>query len=138
MNLYEFKEEYNLIILNIQKILNEIVMLRNSLEPGANDIKETAVQTSVKKDTMTDKIARIVQLEDELKELYRKADNSLSVVNAMENILKQFNDIDRLIYIDYYFKGYSVIKIATMRGISRASVYRKLEKIEKKLKSETK
>lgn len=137
MNLYKFKEEYNLIILNIKKITNEIIMLRNSLEPGANDIKDEAVQTSVRKDKITDKIATIVQLEKKLKELGNKADNYKSTIEEMEKILKQFNDDDQLIYLEYHLKGYSMIKIATKREIDKSTVSRKIKKIEEKLKNAT-
>ena len=133
MNLYELQKEYNSKKTFLKYARNKIIYLRNSLEPRASGIKEEAVSGSRYKKDISDTMAEIIYLEEEIK-MYEEELNLLTpILQELEDQFKEYNDIYKRIYYDYYIKGYNADKIGLKYYYSRAQVYNIINKIDEEL-----
>lgn len=136
MNLYELQKEYNGKKTLLKYARNKIIYLRNSLEPGASGIKEEVVSGSRYKKDISDTMAEIIYLEEEIK-MYEEELNLLTpILQELEDQFKEYNDIYKRVYYDYYIKRDSADKIGLKHCYSRAQVYNIINKIDEELNCE--
>ena len=136
MNLYELQKEYNYKKTLIKYARNKIIYLRNSLEPGASGVKEEVVSGSRYKKDIADTMAEIIYLEEEIKMYEEELDLMNSALDELERQFKEYNDIYKQIYHDYYIKGYTADKIGLKHCYSRAQVYNIINKVDEELNCE--
>lgn len=136
MNLYELQKEYNSKKTLLKYAKNKIIYLRNSLEPGSSGIKEEVVSGSRYKKDISDTMAEIIYLEEEIK-MYEEELNLLTpILQELEDQFKEYNDIYKRVYYDYYIKRDSADKIGLKHCYSRAQVYNIINKIDEELNCE--
>jgi uncharacterized FlgJ-related protein len=134
MSLYELQKEYNYKKTLIKYAKNKLKYLRNSLEPGASKMQEEVVSGSRRKKDISDTMAEIIYLEEEIK-MYEEELNLLTpILQELEDQFKEYNDIYKRIYYDYYIKGYTADKIGLKYCYSRAQVYNIINKVDEELK----
>ncbi len=136
MNLYELQKEYNYKKTLIKYAKNKLKYLRNSLEPGASKMQEEVVSGSRRKKDIADTMTEIVKLEEEIKMYTEELELLSPTLQELEEQFKEYNDIYKSIYYEYYIKGYSADKIGLRHCYSRAQVYRIINKIDEELCSE--
>ena len=133
MNIYELQKEYNILLAQIQLCTRMACELRTTAEsPKIPQLDRISVQGHGKKRDMTDTVIPIIDWEDRGKELEKKLAFYRDTIAEMEKILKEFGDIEQLMYLEYYLKGYSALKIGMRYGIDKSTVYKKIKKIEMK------
>ena len=115
---------------------SEIVELRNTVK--ATQYEKDLVQGSHKRTDTSDVIAKVVEMEKELRKAQEEYDRLVSLINQLEEGYKLFNDRDKLIYLEYYCKGYSAIKIGMRYGITDRQVRKIVRNIEKSISQEKK
>ncbi len=136
MNLYELQKEYNYKKTLIKYAKNKLKYLRNSLEPGASRMGKEVVSGSRYKKDISDTMAEIIYLEEEIK-MYEEELNLLTpILQELEDQFKEYNDIYKRIYYDYYIKGYTADKIGLKHCYSRAQVYNIINKVDEELNCE--
>ena len=65
-------------------------------------------------------------------------DNNIEEIHKIENKLKKMKEIDRTIFLDFYYSSKSIKDIAKEKNISQFSVKQRLYRIRKKIRKEVK
>lgn len=131
MDLYELEKEKKIIESKIQSKKERIEIERSKLEVGATDYSKVMVQSSHKKDTMTDVIAVIVEMEKDIEYLETRLKQNEKEVNRLYNIYSQYKERDKQIYLEKKLLGWSNAKISVKHG---GITKQYINKIVKKIK----
>ena len=65
-------------------------------------------------------------------------DNNIEEIHKIENKLKKMKEIDRTIFLDFYYSSKSIKDIAKEKNISQFSVKQRLYRIRNKIRKEVK
>ena len=65
-------------------------------------------------------------------------DNEIEEINKIEKKLKNMKEIDKAIFLDFYYSSKSIKDIAKEKNISKFSVKQRLYRIRKKIRKEVK
>lgn len=65
-------------------------------------------------------------------------DNEIEEINKIEKKLKDMKEIDKAIFLDFYYSSKSIKDIAKEKNISKFSVKQRLYRIRKKIRKEAK
>lgn len=85
-----------------------------------------------KKATIDDKLGRIEELEERIKELDLDYNSMNDELDRQISILQEANERDRTIYLQY-LKGYSNAKLQVLHGIGERQIQRIIKKIKEEL-----
>lgn len=131
MDLYDLEKEKKILESKIQSKKERIEIERTKLEPKATDYTKVMVQSSHKKDSMTDVIAIIVEMEQDIEYLETRLKQNEKEVNRLYNIYNQYKERDKQIYIEKKLLGWSNAKISVRHeGISRQYINKIIKKIK--------
>ena len=131
MDLYDLEKEKKILESKIQSKKERIEIERTKLEPKATDYSKVMVQSSHKKDSMTDVIAIIVEMEQDIEYLETRLKQNEKEVNRLYNIYNQYKERDKQIYIEKKLLGWSNAKISVRHeGISRQYINKIIKKIK--------
>ena len=84
----------------IQSDKEELEEIRSLATSISNDISKERVQTSTSNDKMTDIIAKIVDLENEIKEEIKKF---IDLKKEVRDIISQVEDVDERLFLRYRY-----------------------------------
>ena len=131
MDLYDLEKEKKILESKIQSKKERIEIERTKLEPKATDYTKVMVQSGHKKDSMTDVIAIIVEMEQDIEYLETRLKQNEKEVNRLYNIYNQYKERDKQIYIEKKLLGWSNAKISVRHeGISRQYINKIIKKIK--------
>ena len=65
-------------------------------------------------------------------------DNEIEEINKIEKKLKNMKEIDKTMFLDFYYSSKSIKDIAKEKNISQFSVKQRLYRIRKKIRKEVK
>ena len=131
MDLYDLEKEKKILESKIQSKKERIEIERTKLEPKATDYTKVMVQSSHTKDSMTDVIAIIVEMEQDIEYLETRLKQNEKEVNRLYNIYNQYKERDKQIYIEKKLLGWSNAKISVRHeGISRQYINKIIKKIK--------
>lgn len=135
MNLYELQKEYKIVLANIDFLNKKIRNERETMQsPKTVKLDKILVGGSAPRSDLSDGVSKIVDWENEINKLERELSEYKPFIDELEAILKEFNDRDQLIYLEYHLKGYTAILIGHRYGITDSMVYKILKKVEKSLR----
>jgi len=106
--------------------------LRAKLEKTTSNLKDVIVGGS-RSSTFDITLSKIQEIENRIQELDYEYQVRLNELSRLENIFKEYNDEDQLVYIDYKIRKYSIVRICMKYGISKSTLYNKIKKIESEL-----
>lgn len=135
MNLYTLQKEIKEKHLYQTLLLEKICLLRTRLEPKSSDASKEICSGGVGID-IADIVHQIVELEKELKQIESEICLYKPILSELERLLKEYNEIPKLMYFEYYVKGYSADNIGIRHSYSRAQVYNIINKLDQELKAE--
>ena len=134
MNLYDLKEEVEELRVFQNNHMKQIKELRNKIE-SPRTTSYTPVKAKGKPIALEKTLDRLTILECEFEESVERLDELKPLIDELEAIYKQYNDRDKLIYLEKKIKGWTNIKIAMRHGISVATVKRITSKINNQIKN---
>lgn len=132
MNLIDLKRKVRELTAFIKYQEAEIEEQRNTIK-GTNYDK-TIVSGTPKRQDMSDVVARIVEMEQDVEKAQKEYDRIIPLINELEAGYKELNDRDKLIYLEYHCKGYSAVKIGMRYNLKERQVYNIIKNIEEKIK----
>lgn len=134
MNLIDLKRKVSELtsFINYQK--NEVEEARNTLKSSRYDVEQVG---GTKKHDISDVIVKITELEKEVEIAQKEYDRLMPLLKELEDGYKQYNDRDKLIFLEHYCKGYSAVKIGLRYGITDRQVRNILHKTNKRIRKET-
>lgn len=127
--IYRLKKEMLINRNRRQSLADKQAQLRASLEKTTSSLKDTVVGGS-RKSSFDFKLNKITEIENEIKELDCEFEILSKEIEIHEQILKEFNDIKQLVYLEYKLKNINPIKIQMKYGISKSTFYRIINEIE--------
>lgn len=136
MNLIDLKRKIRESATFINYLKAEINELRNPLK--VTDTTKEIVSGSRKRQDTSDVIAKIVEMEQDLEIAQRGYDRMISTMKELEKGYEELGERDKRIYIEYWLKNYSTVKIGCRYGISDRQVRNILKNIEHKLEKDKK
>lgn len=119
-NLFELKKRKNELEIFIKFHKNRINQLKDTLNISRYS-KEPKIDQIKNKD-ISDIMVNIEKIEAKLLPKEEEYNDMLDLINELEKNYKSNNERDKLIYLEYYLKGYSSIKIGILHGISDRQV----------------
>ena len=139
MNLYDLQKEVNTKRAFLKNIIETVKELRYKLEsPKVTKFDKIAVQGHGAGNPTDEIITRLSELESMVIDIERELELKTPLIRELEAILREFNDIDQLIYVEYHLKGYSAIKLAQKYNYSVRQIYNIIKRVEDRLKDCTK
>lgn len=132
MNLIDLKRKVRELTAFIKYQEAEIEEQRNTIK-GTNYDK-TIVSGTPKRQDMSDVVARIIEMEQDVEKAQKEYDRIIPLINELEAGYKELNDRDKLIYTDRILKGYSMAKLECKYGLCERQIRRILKKVEKNIK----
>lgn len=132
MNLIDLKRKVRELTAFIKYQEAEIEEQRNTIK-GTNYDK-TIVSGTPKRQDMSDVVARIIEMEQDVEKAQKEYDRIIPLINELEAGYKELNDRDKLIYLEYHCKGYSAVKIGMRYNLKERQVYNIIKNIEEKIK----
>ena len=106
--------------------------LRAKLEKTTSNLKDVIVGGS-RSSTFDITLSKIQEIENRIQELNYEYQVRLNELSRLENIFKEYNDNEQLVYIDYKIRKYSIVRICMKYGISKRTLYRIIKKMESEL-----
>ena len=135
MNLIDLKRKVKELTTFIKYQESEIEEQRNTVK-GTNYDK-VLVSGTPKRQDMSDVVARIVEMEQDVEKAQKEYDRIIPLINELEAGYKELNERDKLIYLEYHCKGYSAVKIGMRYGLKERQIYNILKKVEENIKKRT-
>ena len=89
-----------------------------------------------KKHDISDVVVKIVNMEKDIEKAQQEYDRLIPLLKELEECYKQYNDRDKLIFLEHYCKGYSTVKIGIRYGITDRQVRNILKKTKKRTEKE--
>lgn len=119
-NLFELQKRKNELEIFIKYHKSRIKNLKNTIKSSSysNEPKSDQIKTKDISNIMVD----IEKIETKLLPKEKEYNEMLDLIDKLEKNYKRNNERDRLIYLEYYLKGYSSIKIGIIHGISDRQV----------------
>lgn len=133
MNLFELIEEIENTKSDIQYFNDEKERLEIRVGLKATDYSKEKT-TGGSSNSREDVLLKLSQMSIDLDDAIKKLDNLSKLANRKYNAFRNSNDYEKQIYIEKKLKKWNNAKIsAKHNGISKSSIYRIIEKIEKNL-----
>jgi len=138
LNLYELQKELKKLYVFVEFWNAKIENRKEKLGlPKTTKITEQFIKSYGNGNDIVDKLYQIMEWEQKRDRLLEEINEYTPLINDLEKILKEFNDRDQLIYLQYHLRGYSLINIGVRHGLDKSTVWRILKKVEKKLTNAT-
>lgn len=133
MELFELIEEIENTKSDIQYFSDEKERLEIRAGIKATDYSKERT-TGGSSNSREDTLLKLSQMSMDLDDATKKLDNLSKLADRKYNVFRNSNDYEKQIYIEKKLKKWSNAKIsAKHNGISKSSIYRIIEKFEKKL-----
>lgn len=134
MNLYELQKQYKTEQASLRYYKEKLKTLENELIGlKSPQFQEDRVQGNPRRRTINDVVADKIQIEYQITTILENIANLDVYVKEVEEILKEFNDTEQLIYFEYHIKGYTAEKIGQRYHYSARQIYRIVNKVEERL-----
>lgn len=138
LNLYELQKELKKLYVFVEFWNAKIENRKEKLGlPKTTKITEQFIKSYGNGNDIVDELYQIMEWEQKRDRLLEEINEYTPLINDLEKILKEFNDRDQLIYLQYHLRGYSLINISVRHGLDKSTVWRILKKVEKKLTNAT-
>lgn len=126
----------------ISELTSFINYQKKEIEEAKNTLKSSqytvdSVSGGNKKSDISDVIEKIVEMETELEKSQQEYNRIIPLLKDLERVYEEYNDRDKMIFLEHYCKGYSTVKIGMRYGITDRQVRNILHKTNKKIKNET-
>jgi RNA polymerase sigma factor (sigma-70 family) len=131
MNLIDLKRKKRELSSFLNYMYAEVNEKRDPVK--ATRFDKTTVDGTKKHYDTSDVVLAITDMEKDIEKTQQEYDRITSLINELEKGYKELNERDKLIYLEYWCKGYSTSKIGVRYGLSDRQVRRILKKVEKKL-----
>lgn len=132
MDLFELEKEKKFLENKILSKKERIELECSKLEAGAIDYSKVMVQSSHSNDSMTDAIAKIVEMEKELDFLEKELEQNERELNRLYDLYKTYKDEHKQIYYERKILGWRTVKVAVKHGKSERQIRRIIGKMREK------
>lgn len=136
MDLYELEKNIVVKKNEIKKKKERIKEKKEKLGTKSIDYSKVAVQSSPPKDPLLEAIAQIVEMEEDVRKAIVELDDFIAQREAVYESTKELKERDYQIYLEKKFKKMNNAQISVKHGgISKWTINRIVEKVEKNLKN---
>ena len=123
--------EYDTTMKRLERLYERRIKLKNKMTNCTSALKQVATFGNATEDTMTNYVAALEEIEEEIKELEAEAYNLKTDLNYMENRIININEIKEQVFTRYFIKGEKPLEIAPKIPCGKSSVYRYIDEINK-------
>ena len=136
MNLIDLKRKVRELttFINYQKA--EIEEQRNTVK--ATNFDRVLVSGTPERQDISNVMVKIEAMERDVEKAQKEYDRLIPLINELEVVYKELNERDKLIYLEKYIKGYSLVKIGILHNITDRQVRNVLKKINEKFENQQK
>lgn len=121
--------EYDIVNRRLKRLYERRTKLKNNIENITSKLKEVVVNTAVTDDKMSNYVAELEEVENEIKEKELEAAELKDDLDYMNNRISNIKDIKEQVFVMYYIKGMKPKHIAPLIPCDLSTVYAKIKEI---------
>lgn len=123
--------ELDIINRRLNRLYERKETLKNNMTNCTSHLKEVVSSGGVAEDKMTNYVAELEGIEEEIKDLEKQAAQLKDDLDYMENRISNINEIKEQVFTRYFIKGEKPLQIAPKIPCGKSSVYRYIDEINK-------
>lgn len=123
--------EYDTTMKRLERLYERRINLKNKMTNCTSTLKDVVSFGNATEDKMTNYVAALEEIEEEIKELEAEAYNLKTDLNYMDSRISNINEIKEQIFVMYFIKGMKPLQIAPKIPCGKSSVYRYIHEINK-------
>ena len=138
MNLYELQKEIKKKKCFIEQYKREIERYEEMMfKIKTSNIEADMIHGGKRRNNLDICIDEITYRQERIKDLKEELELYEPLIKDLEQILKDYNDIEQLIYFERKVLGYSVNKISQRHHYGKSQIYNIINKVEERLVEKT-